>query len=147
MNSNSINLFRYKSMSELSRKERELIQRKKTIMDVALGLFAEKGYHQTSMNTIAQKAEFSVGTLYNFFINKEELYKAMVNEKAAEFYEILMSVLGSEGSPEEIIKKWVDAKIQGNNKRTPKTESPSLFLRIYSPIPINRNKNGVQQTC
>ena len=99
-------------MSELSRKERELIQRKKTIMDVALSLFAEKGYHQTSMNTIAQKAEFSVGTLYNFFINKEELYKAMVNEKAAEFYEILMSVLGSEGSPEEIIKKWVDAKIQ-----------------------------------
>lgn len=99
-------------MSELSRKERELVQRKKFIMDVALNLFSEKGYHQTSMNTIAQKAEFSVGTLYNFFINKEELYRAMVNEKASEFYQILMDVLASEGSPEEVIKKWVDTKIR-----------------------------------
>lgn len=98
-------------MSELSRKERELIQRKKFIMDVALSLISEKGYHQTSMNEIAQKAEFSVGTLYNFFINKEELYKAMVNEKASEFYEILKKVLDSPGSPEEVIRKWVDTKI------------------------------------
>ncbi len=99
-------------MSELSRKERELIQRKKFIMDVALSLISEKGYHQTSMNEIAQKAEFSVGTLYNFFINKEELYKAMVNEKASEFYEILKDVLDSPGSPEEVLKKWVDTKIR-----------------------------------
>ncbi|WP_035277271.1 TetR/AcrR family transcriptional regulator [Desulforegula conservatrix] len=99
-------------MSELSRKERELIQRKKFIMDVALSLISEKGYHQTSMNEIAQKAEFSVGTLYNFFINKEELYKAMVNEKASEFYEILKDVLDSPGSPEEILKRWVDTKIR-----------------------------------
>lgn len=80
-------------------------------MDVALSLISEKGYHQTSMNEIAQKAEFSVGTLYNFFINKEELYKAMVNEKASEFYEILKKVLDSPGSPEEVIRKWVDTKI------------------------------------
>lgn len=99
-------------MSDLTRKERELIQRKKFIMDVALNLISEKGYHQTSMNEIAQKAEFSVGTLYNFFINKEELYKAMVNEKASEFYEILKEVLNSEGTPEEIIRKWVDTKIK-----------------------------------
>lgn len=99
-------------MSDLSRKERELIQRKKFIMDVALSLISEKGYHQTSMNEIAQKAEFSVGTLYNFFINKEELYKAMVNEKASEFYEILKKVLDSPGTPEEVIRKWVDTKIK-----------------------------------
>ena len=99
-------------MSELSRKERELIQRKKFIMDVALNLFSEKGYHQTSMNEIAQKAEFSVGTLYNFFINKEELYRAMVNEKASDFYEILIKVLDSPGTPEEIIRKWVKTKIK-----------------------------------
>lgn len=99
-------------MSELSRKERELVQRKKFIMDVALNLFSEKGYHQTSMNEIAQKAEFSVGTLYNFFINKEELYRAMVNEKASDFYEILIKVLDSPGTPEEIIRKWVKTKIK-----------------------------------
>ncbi len=99
------------SMPELSRKERELVQRKKFIMDVALNLFSEKGYHQTSMNEIAQKAEFSVGTIYNFFINKEELYKAMINEKAALFYENLKTVLDSHGTPEEVINRWVDAKI------------------------------------
>ena len=99
-------------MSELSRKERELIQRKKFIMDVAFSLISEKGYHQTSMNEIAQKAEFSVGTLYNFFINKEELSKAMVNEKASEFYEIIKEALDFPGTPEEVIRKWLDTKIR-----------------------------------
>jgi TetR/AcrR family transcriptional regulator len=36
------------------------------------------------MNEIAREAEFSIGTLYNFFKNKEELYFSLLSEKMEE---------------------------------------------------------------
>jgi len=66
---------------ELSRKEREHVTRRQEILEAALKLFAEKGYHQTSMSEIAKAAEFSIGTLYGFFKNKEELFYMLFNEE------------------------------------------------------------------
>jgi len=58
-----------------SRKEREQLQRRTEILQAALELFLQKGYHNVSMHEIAVRAEFAVGTLYKFFKNKDELYK------------------------------------------------------------------------
>lgn len=70
--------------SELSRKEREHEARRKEILDAALRLFSQKGYHQTSMSEIAKEAEFSIGTLYGFFKNKEELFFTMFKAELEE---------------------------------------------------------------
>ena len=56
----------------------------------ALDLFSQKGYHNVSMQEIAEKAEFAIGTLYKFFQNKEDLYKALVLEQCDQFEEALM---------------------------------------------------------
>lgn len=48
-------------------------ERKNLIMDVALKLFAENGYHNTSINQIAKQAKISKGLLYNYFESKETL--------------------------------------------------------------------------
>lgn len=42
-------------------------------MDTALELFASRGYHGTSISTIAKSAGISKGLLYNYFNGKEEL--------------------------------------------------------------------------
>jgi AcrR family transcriptional regulator len=60
------------SRSQL-RRQREREQRFTTILKAAETLFAEKGYHQTSMEQIADLAEVSVGTVYFYFKNKEDL--------------------------------------------------------------------------
>lgn len=52
---------------KLSRKEREQLQRRAEILQAALELFSQKGYHNVSMHEIAARAEFAVGTLYKFF--------------------------------------------------------------------------------
>ncbi len=62
----------------LSRRERERLRQREEILAAALHLFSEKGYHNVSMHEIAAKAEFAIGTLYKFFQNKEDLYKALV---------------------------------------------------------------------
>lgn len=62
-------------MSPRSEEQFEAIrqQRKKEIMDSALELFADKGYHNTSISSIAKKAGVSKGLMYNYFESKEEL--------------------------------------------------------------------------
>lgn len=47
--------------------------RRKLIMDTALELFANHGYHSTSISHIAENAGISKGLIYNYFSGKEEL--------------------------------------------------------------------------
>lgn len=68
------------SESHLSRKERERQRHRKEIMEAAERVFAEKGYHESSIQDIASAAEFSVGTIYNFFGNKEDLFTSILKE-------------------------------------------------------------------
>jgi len=65
----------------MSRKKREYQARRSEILGAAERLFASKGFHNTTMAEIAQESEFAIGTLYQFFKNKEDLYYTMVIEK------------------------------------------------------------------
>lgn len=44
------------------------------ILDSAMDEFDEKGYNEASVRAIAKRADTSVGNLYRYFKNKEELY-------------------------------------------------------------------------
>ncbi|NCC26054.1 MAG: TetR/AcrR family transcriptional regulator, partial [Deltaproteobacteria bacterium] len=57
-----------------TRRERERLRQRQDILAGALALFAEKGYHNVSMQEIAERTEFATGTLYKFFPSKEDLY-------------------------------------------------------------------------
>ncbi len=70
----------------LPRRERERLRQREELLTAALDLFSEKGYHNVSMHEIAQRAEFAVGTVYKFFRNKEDLYKALITAKVAEYH-------------------------------------------------------------
>jgi len=51
--------------------------RRSQILDAAWACFAEKGYHQTTMQDIAVMAELSAGTLYLYFEGKEAILKGI----------------------------------------------------------------------
>lgn len=95
----------------LSRKQREHLRHRQEILQVALKLFSEKGFHNVSMREIAEGAEFAVGTLYNFFENKQNLYKALMVEKAEEFHAALTEALKAPGDAGQRLKAWLEAKI------------------------------------
>lgn len=95
---------------KLPRREREKIRQRQDMLAAALALFSEKGYHNVSMQEIAEKAEFAVGTLYKFFKSKEDLYKALISEQADRFHAALSEALTAEGGPVERLRGYVRAK-------------------------------------
>ncbi|KFD40712.1 TetR family transcriptional regulator [Peptococcaceae bacterium SCADC1_2_3] len=95
---------------KLTRKEQEQLQRRTEILQAALELFSQKGYHNVSMQEIAVRAEFAVGTLYKFFKNKEELYKEILVQTANLFYSVLSKALEEEGDEYSKVKKYLKTK-------------------------------------
>ena len=62
------------------RRQREREQRYQTILRAAETLFAQEGYHKAGMERIADMAEVSVGTVYFYFKNKEDLLLQLLDE-------------------------------------------------------------------
>lgn len=75
------------------RREREKERQRREMLETALRLFSEKGYHNVTMHEIAEKAEFAIGTVYKYFKNKEDLYRALLLENADEFHEMIRNAL------------------------------------------------------
>lgn len=94
------------------RREREKMRQRKEMLDAALELFSEKGYHNASMHEIARKSEFAIGTLYKFFTNKEDLYKALMLEKFDTFLEALVKAVEEPEDQIERLRNYVRAKGQ-----------------------------------
>lgn len=67
-------------MSPRSKKQFEQIRKSKKalIIENALELFANNGFHNTSINMIASRVGISKGLIYNYFNSKEDLIKEIV---------------------------------------------------------------------
>ena len=64
-------------------------QKKQLIMDTALELFAENGFHATSISQIAKAAEISKGLTYNYFKSKNEILEEIMDQGFNEIYDNL----------------------------------------------------------
>ena len=53
-------------------------EKRELILDTALELFAEKGFHTTSVEQIAKKAGISKGLTYNYFESKNAILDAIL---------------------------------------------------------------------
>ncbi|NLF25325.1 MAG: TetR/AcrR family transcriptional regulator [Deltaproteobacteria bacterium] len=95
---------------KLPRRERDKLRQRREILTAALGLFAQKGYHNVSMHEVAGKSEFSIGTLYKFFPNKEELYRELVVEESDRFHSEMVRVLEGPGDELERLREYIRAK-------------------------------------
>ena len=84
-------------MVKLSRKERERLARRREILEAAQRVFAKEGFHQATIDEIAQEAELAKGTIYLYFKNKKELFYSLVEEKT----EYLMNLIRKEAKKKE----------------------------------------------
>lgn len=59
-------------------------QRRRRILDGAMEVFAERGYHDASMVEIARRAGITPAVIYDHFTSKAELHNLLVDEKIDE---------------------------------------------------------------
>src|SRR5260370_7003645 len=74
-------------------KDQELVaQRRGEIVDVATGLFLERGFHNTSIRDIARACPFNLASLYMYVSSKEDILflvaQQLIEEKAKAMAEV-----------------------------------------------------------
>ncbi|MCB8817067.1 TetR/AcrR family transcriptional regulator [Desulfosporosinus shakirovi] len=57
-------------------------ERRQKFLECAIDLFIDKGYFNTSVREIIVKSGFGTGTFYNYFIDKEDILKTLLEEFA-----------------------------------------------------------------
>jgi len=123
---NGLKLLKNQTMqnNEPSRREREKVRQRQEMLAAALDLFSEKGYHKVSMHEVAEKSEFAIGTLYKFFKNKEDIYKALLLEQSDKFHQALMGAIENSDDEIEILRNYVRTKGELFRRNLP-------FIRLY----------------
>lgn len=95
----------------LSRKERDQMLRREDFLNAAEELFAEKGYHSTTMEDIAREAGYGTGTIYLYFKKKEELYDALFERNLSDHAQFIDERVKAEPHPRDKIRALIRARI------------------------------------
>lgn len=80
--------------------------------ETAAAIFAGKGYHQTTVDEVAQTIGVAKGTIYYHFKNKEELYLALLREGIDLFKRRLEEAVAGAAAPREKIKNIVASQLK-----------------------------------
>lgn len=81
----------------------------KQIIDAAVIVIAENGYHQAQVSKIAKQAGVADGTIYLYFKNKEDILISVFQEKMAVFVSKLQQILIKDLSASEKLKLMVES--------------------------------------
>lgn len=107
-------------------------EKRKRILDTATTEFADYGFENTSIQQIAKKAEISVGSVYKYFENKEELFSMVVKEGLSSLEELLLT---HSASNEDVIVKAekVLKELLKFSKRHPQ------LIKLYCAVTTGNN--------
>ncbi|KGK91295.1 TetR family transcriptional regulator [Desulfosporosinus sp. HMP52] len=89
----------------MDRRQRKKLQVQKSIVDVAIKLFIEKGVEETTVAEIMEGADFGIGTFYNYFQSKEDILKYALAEKISEVKRSLEELNQSSANPPQKISQ------------------------------------------
>jgi AcrR family transcriptional regulator len=90
-------------------------QRVGLILDAAEQLFAEAGYEATTTNAIAARANIPIGSIYQFFPNKEAILHALAQRYRAgfaEFFDAQLTPETLELSASELAGRMIEAMVE-----------------------------------
>ncbi len=81
-------------MGTEDRKEREKLEMRQLIVKTAMQLFIEKGMDNVSIRAIAEKIEYSPGSIYSYFKDKGEIIHAIHTEGFERLYALQKTLDG-----------------------------------------------------
>jgi TetR/AcrR family fatty acid metabolism transcriptional regulator len=67
----------------------EKLDKRETILNAAQQVFAEKGYYNAKVETIAEQASIAKGTVYLYFASKQELLTALIENRMKRMHTLI----------------------------------------------------------
>ena len=83
-------------------------ERKNQILDAAMSVFAQKGFHQARMDDIVEHSGLSKGTIYWYFKSKNEIIATIMGRIFETEFESLQGLLEEDSSAGSKIKKFIN---------------------------------------
>jgi AcrR family transcriptional regulator len=84
-------------------------ERRAAILDAAMTVFAERGYHAASIDEIAREAGVSKALIYEHFASKQALWASLLDAQAAEIFRRLAAGAATAEPGEVRLRAGVDA--------------------------------------
>jgi len=82
------------------------------VLDAAWEVLAQQSYDATTVEDIARAAEISVGTLYQLFRSKEDIYRELVNRQQRRFFEVVGEHVDRAATPIEQVYATIRAHME-----------------------------------
>jgi AcrR family transcriptional regulator len=79
-------------------------RRRQQLLDVALEVFGEQGFHPASMNDVAEAAGVTKPVLYQHFRSKRELYKQVLTDVGQQLLDEISKATAAAKSPHEQVE-------------------------------------------
>ncbi|MCP9611091.1 TetR/AcrR family transcriptional regulator [Coprobacter tertius] len=89
-----------------------MVKTREKLVDVARQLFARVGIENTTMNDIAIASNKGRRTLYTYFKNKNEIYRAVVESELKHLYQRLCNVVNRDLPPEEKLVTYISTRFE-----------------------------------
>ncbi len=81
-------------------------ERRKDILEIALGIFVENGFNGTRMQEIAKRCRLSYGLVYHYFPSKEAIFTALVDMALDAAKQLIHSL--PQGSSPQVFGSLID---------------------------------------
>jgi TetR/AcrR family transcriptional regulator len=81
------------------------------VLDAAEEVFSRKGFHEATIKEIAEVAEFSVGAVYSYFENKDDLFVKVMDRRGAELVPLMDGLLEGPDTPTQQLHGLADLQI------------------------------------
>lgn len=84
-------------MSTTPRKRLTGEERRAAILEAALAVFADRGYHASSIDDIAREGGISKALIYEHFASKQDLYAELLEQHAGQLFSALAEAISEAG--------------------------------------------------
>jgi hypothetical protein len=91
-----------------ARRKKRKQDRRDSIAQAAIRVMCEKGYEQTTMQDIAEAADFSTSSVYYYFESKIAILEEVISILTIEFSDTVENSLSVESSKEFNLNHYVD---------------------------------------
>ncbi|MDP4239130.1 MAG: TetR/AcrR family transcriptional regulator [Bacteroidota bacterium] len=119
---------------------------KKMLIEVARQLFAERGKKDVTMNDIAEASKKGRRTLYTYFNNKEEIYKAVIDKELDHILDSMKNVSSQKTEPDEKLRNHILAHLDAVRYAVNRNGSLRAdFFRDIFEVDRKRRKIDVQE--